>query len=281
MVRMAVLMLLLSAGACSDPPISPGPINPPPPPPPPPPTNTAPVIDSIALSGDRTEVDTNVTVTATVRDAETPADQLRFEWQADVGTFSGEGASVRWQAPRGSMTPVDLVLRLTVRETYGVADANGVRPQHVVTGSSPPVRLHDSQKEVSDLAMIFLQDFSNSSIAPAVTVRNFTDSCSGKQAELDDVVKNREHYQILSSKYSVQSVSFSGQWSRGNVAAPCEFTSRVVKCHPEIPDCFVGKIVFAAATCALETRYESRRWWLCDSRFVNPRLNPQGFFFGR
>ena len=46
-----------------------------------------------------------MTLTATVRDAETPVAQLKYEWKADAGTFTGEGASVKWRAPKGATTP--------------------------------------------------------------------------------------------------------------------------------------------------------------------------------
>ena len=264
----AAFLLAGMAAACGDSPINPGPITPPPPPPPPQ-TNQAPVIESIAFASERAEVDTEIAVTAVVRDAETAVEQLRFEWRADTGTFSGEGAAVRWRPAKGSVaTPADVTVRLTITEVYGVADANGVRPQHVVNGTSPAVRLHDSVQEVTDLASTFLADFTNSSMSPEATVRNFTDSCSGKQAELEDVRKNREHYRIIQSKRSISGVAFNAQRTRADVTAPCEFTSTVIKCHPEIPNCVVNMTTFAAGICAIEARYESRRWWLCDSRFL-------------
>jgi ABC-type glycerol-3-phosphate transport system substrate-binding protein len=89
--RAAVISVALALiiAACGGGATSPGPVTPPPggeggtPPP-----NSAPVIDSIELSAARTEVDSEVTITAHVRDAETPPDQLKYEWKADAGTPS-------------------------------------------------------------------------------------------------------------------------------------------------------------------------------------------------
>ena len=270
--RLAALLLVVFASACGDSPTRP---DPPPPPPPPPPVNTVPVIESITVGADRAEADTEVTVTAAVRDAETAVEQLRLEWTSTAGTFSGTGPSVRWRAPKGPATPAEYVLTLTVTETYGTGQ------QHVVSSASSAVRVHDSPAEVSRLALDFLRDFTNSAVAPEDTVKYFTDSCGGKQAELEDVRKNREHYQIVQSRYSVQSVSLDSQLTRGDVRAPCEFTSRVIRCHPEIPNCVVGMTVPVEGICAMTVRYEQRRWWLCESSFVSPTLQMRGFFFGR
>ena len=116
-------------------------------------------------SATRAEVETDVTLTATVRDAETPVAQLKYEWRADAGTFTGEGASVKWRAPKGATTPADYAVRLTVTETYGAAQ------QNVVNATSPVIRLHDSAKEIGDLALRFLGDFANSLVSPSTCIR--------------------------------------------------------------------------------------------------------------
>jgi hypothetical protein len=271
-LALVILTFMVSCGG--DSPVRPGPLAPPAPPPPPPP-NQVPVIESITVGAERAEADSEVAVTASVRDAETAVEQLRLEWSAPAGTFTGSGVSVRWRAPKGPATPADYTLTLTVTETYGTGQ------QHVVSRTSSAVRVHDSPQELSALAMDFLRDFSDSRVSAEDAVRHFADTCAGKQAELEDVRKNREHYQIVQSRYSVQSVSVDAQRTRGEVRASCEFTSRVVKCHPEIANCAVGMTVPVQGVCAMEGRYEQRRWWLCESRFVNPTLQMRGFFFGR
>ena len=87
---------ILAAGSCGgsgSQPVSPGPISQPIAT-----VNTPPTIESIAASASRAEVDTDITLTATVKDAETAVSLLKFEWKADVGTITGEGASVKWRA---------------------------------------------------------------------------------------------------------------------------------------------------------------------------------------
>jgi hypothetical protein len=245
--------------------------------------NQPPVIDSIAISTDRAEVDTDVTVTATVRDAETPIDQLAFEWKADVGTVTGTGAVVKWRAPKGAPTPRDYTLTLTVTETYGSPDASGVRPKNTTTATSVAVRLHDSSKELADLSMSFLRDFANSSVSPSTCLRDFTDSCPGKKFERDDIENNRNKFQILGSTLNFKEAFVARDQLTANMRATCSFTSRRIKCGPDDSvGCTVGAIENADGDCLLTARYEQKRWWLCDSNFSpNGTLTPSmRAFFG-
>jgi hypothetical protein len=266
-LRAAPLLLLLTLVACgSDAPTRPGPIQQPPPQPQP--ANSAPVIESIAVSSERVETDTDVTVTAAVRDAESPLEQLRFEWAADAGTFSGTGASVRWRLPRGAATPGQHTLRLTVVEPMGAT-------QQSVSANSPSIRVHDSQKELGDLALRFLGDFANSSVAADVAVREFSDSCSGKQSEREDVQNNRRHYQILSSELNLASVRVRVPWSEADMTVRCKFTSRQTACSSSSPSgCRVGSTVTVQGNCNLTAVYEQQRWLLCSSRFASSGLLP-------
>src|ERR1700752_2333655 len=104
---LAVALVCASWGVGGQQPVSPGPITQPIAA-----VNPPPVIESIVASVSRTEVDTDVTLTATVRDTEPPVGQLKFEWKADVGAFTGEGATVKWRAPKGVTTPSDQTIRL-------------------------------------------------------------------------------------------------------------------------------------------------------------------------
>src|SRR5688572_15842941 len=81
----------LFIAACGGPPTAP--------PPPPPPLNSPPVIQSVTVQRERVEVNEEIVVTATVSDLETPVDQLKFDWSGDAGSFTGQGAVVRWQPP--------------------------------------------------------------------------------------------------------------------------------------------------------------------------------------
>ena len=149
------------------------------------------MIEGITVDAERTEVNTDVTFTAVVKDEDTSVDQLKFEWKADAGTFSGEGPSVKWRAPTDISTPADYTITLTVTETYGAPDALGVRPKNVSTATSPAIRVHNSPKELGDMSILFLKDFATSSTPSSTCLRNFSDSCPGKAEEKSDIDNNR------------------------------------------------------------------------------------------
>ena len=267
-------MLLLST--CGGGPAGPGPV----PPPPPPPVNAPPTIESIALGTERVEVSEEVTVTATVRDPETAVGDLQYAWSAEGGTFSGEGASVQWRPPADADTPADYVLELTVTETYGTADANGVRPSHTVKGSSAAVRVHDSPQEIGDLAMGFLRDFATSSISADEAVREFSDGCRGKSAEREDIEFNRKYLRIIDSSLRLVNARMDNNRITGSARVACRFTSVVKECPPNRTDCKVGVTERVSGDCDMTTVYEERRWWLCESSFHGDRPSFMRLFFG-
>ncbi len=275
-VAMALAALVV---ACGGSPGGPGPVTPPPPTQP---VNAPPTIESIALGAERVEVTDEVTVTATVRDAETPVAELQYAWSADGGTFSGEGASVRWRPPADRATPAEYTMRLSVTETYGFADASGVRPRHVVAATSTAsVRVHNSPKEVGDLALGFLREFATSTIPADVAVRDFSDSCRGKSEERGDIADNRVYYEILASSLNLVNVSIAGSRTAGTARVACSFTSRVKACQPGRPGCAVGATERVSGECVLTTVYEQRRWRLCTSAFESGvNLPAMRWFFG-
>ena len=268
----AVLALaLVGTVSCGSSPTSPGPggaITPPVTA-----VNTPPVVDGIAVSASRAEVETDVTLTATVRDAETPVTQLRYEWRADTGTFTGEGASVKWRAPRGATTPADHTIRLAVTETYGGSQ------QNVVNATSPVIRLHDSPKELGDLSLSFLGDFANSSVSPSTCVRNFSDSCRGKAEEKGDIEFNREHFVVTGSSLRLQNVTVAANEMTATMSVACRFTSRIIKCEPGSVGCSVGAVGTVAGDCRLTGVYEQQRWWLCSSNFDGAQVPGFRSFF--
>jgi hypothetical protein len=257
--------------SCGSTPAGPGPVTPPSTQPPPtPPVNVPPTIDSIAIGVNRAEVGDDVTVTATVSDPETAITDLQFAWSADAGTFSGEGPSVKWRPPSEGVTPADYTMRLTVTETYGVADANGVRPKNVVSATSAgSVRVHNSPKEIGDMSLTFLRDFANSAIPADVAVRDFSDSCPGKAEERTNVADNRIHYEVLSASLNLVNASVATNRMTGNAKVACGFNSLVKACQADRPTCKVGSVEKVAGDCVLTSVYEQRRWWLCDSHFEN------------
>jgi hypothetical protein len=240
------------------------------------------VIESITVDAPRAEVGTDVRLTASVRDAETAVDQLIYEWAADAGTFSGQGASVTWRPAEDATTPADFVIRLTVREQYGTAPAGGQRPEHRVTGTSSPIRVHNSPKELGDMALRFLGDFANSSVSPDTCVREFSDSCQEKEVERDQIEDNRRDYEILSSSLSLRNVNVSSDRMSANMRVACAFTSRVRACvsGTSVPNCSVGATERVAGDCLLTGVYQQNRWWLCESRFDGQLLPSMRGFFG-
>lgn len=248
-VMVSVLATLVLA-ACGSSPVQP------PPPPPPPPPNQPPTIQSIQLDQRRVDVGTRVAVSAVVVDAETPVEQLRYQWTATLGLFEGEGREVTWQAPADIDEPVNVTLRVSVIESV----PGGSPGQANQTSFELPdaVRVHDSERELRELTRAFLDDFLDDSVSPSRSVRDFSDTCSGKESEREDVERVRELYSMLpSSSYSIRSVVVTEPWARAEMTARCEFVSR----HKA-----TGVEGIARGICNLTGIYEGERWWLCTSR---------------
>jgi hypothetical protein len=243
--------------------------------------NDAPVVESITPSSDHVELDNEITVTAVVTDHETPIDQLKFDWTADAGAFTGTGASVKWRAPKDIKTPADYDIKLTVTEVYGTPNSAGIRPQNVTVATVPAIRVHNSPKELGDLSMRFLSDFATSSVSASTCVRDFSDSCRGKVDERGDIESNRVHFEILSSSLTLKSVAVASSGLTANMVVACSFTSRIKACDPGDKACVVGDVGTAHGYCILTGKYENRRWWLCDSHFAGKLVGSIRNFFGR
>jgi hypothetical protein len=204
--------------------------------PPPPSNNAPPVVTAIVVQGTSgprepaqyATLGETVNVTATVTDAETPVAQLEYQWSSNVGgTFSTNAASVT-TAPMvvTAATPVNAVLTLTVTERYGATQS------HRVTATST-VDLHNSPKEVGDLAVLFLEEFSRQ-LPVDVVMRNFTASCPEAAEERAQVAANNNQNLVLN--YSIgqatTTVPFSGTCPfrnvRGDACAqvPVSWTAR-------------------------------------------------------
>jgi hypothetical protein len=104
-------------------------------------------------------------------------------------------------------------------------------------------------------------------------VRDFSDSCRGKEAELEDIEDNRATYTILSSSLVFQSVAVSADRLTAEAEVGCEFSSRINA---------TGAIERAAGDCRTTAVYEQRRWWLCESAFIpaEPLTAAMTAFFG-
>ena len=237
------------------PPTGPGPIDPGPTPTP----NNPPRIVSLTASLERVEVGEQVTFTAIVMDDETPVDDLKYEWAVTSGTIVGTGRVVRWTAPVGIATPANHAATLTVVDRY---PSGQQMLEHRVTSQSSQLLVEDSSAIVRGLSEKFLANFVNSSVTPEVCVQDFATSCRGRNSELEQIVANRKNYLILSSKVSVTNVSVNAGRTRAEVLASCEFTSRKLT---DGPDGKAGATVVASGICDLDSIYENKRWWLCDS----------------
>lgn len=256
----------LIAGGCG------GPGTQPSPPPgsgnPPPPVNTPPQVKSIAVLDSRAEVGVPLTLTATVEDLETPVANLTYAWSAETGTFTGTGPIVTWVAGQDAKTPADVVLTLTVTEKYGSGSTGG---ENKVT-STTTVRLNNSPKELQELSLRFLGDFANSRVSPEKCVSEFSDSCSGKKDELQDIADNRHDFEIIASTLRHTSLSIAPSRLTATVHTACSFTSRVITTNPREENCRNGacplnSVGSVSGDCRTTNVYEKGRWWLCSSNF--------------
>jgi hypothetical protein len=229
----------------------------------------APVIASIVAHGARPNEPVNfadageeITITATVADPDTPPEQLVFQWTADTGTFTDTGATVKWHAPSDATTPASITLSLNVADNTGNSAT-----------SSTTISLHDSAKEVGNLARDFLLDFSDSSRPASFVVRNFSKSprCEGERdAEFSQIEENRRLYRITSSSVGAAKVNvqFGSQ--------PCSYVPRNGDACAAVPATWDSVCVTADPACIpgrsdgtdyVTAVYEESQWRLCASYF--------------
>ncbi len=225
-------------------------------------TNNPPVIKSIVAQGTRLRQPANfadygeiIVLTAVVEDAEKPPAQLNYQWLACGGTFSGTGAQVQWAAPIGGPPS-------TCRVELVVSDGSRIATGSVV------VRLHNSAAEVGTLAQQFLDEFADSTISAATTVRNFSNSCSGKFDELEQVTKNRKELIINSHTYGAAKVTVAfgavcGIGSKIKTGDACVLTP--VEWRSTYKE--DGRLEVAKGTSIITGIYRDSQWWLCDSLF--------------
>lgn len=223
---LSVLFAIITAGCSGDP--GTGPSDPPPS------NNALPVVTSIVVRGTAPRepaqyatLGETVNVTATVTDAETPVAQLTYEWTSSAGgTFSANAPTATWTAPLSAATPLKATLTLTVTERFGTNQTNRVTATSVVD-------LHDSAKEVGDLAVLFLEDFSKQ-LPVDVIMRNFTNTCPEAAEERAQVAANNQQNEVLSYRIDppATTVPFTGTCPfrnvRGDACAqvPVQWTSR-------------------------------------------------------
>jgi len=236
--------------------------------------NESPTITSLKAQGSRedepaqfADLGEEITVAATVTDAESSPDSLTYAWSADLGTFSGTGQSVKWRAPAAGATPAKATLTLVVVEKYQTTNDSGlpVTAENRVT-KSISVSVHDSVNEVGDMATEFLTNFSKSEVPVSTVMKDFTPTCSGTADEREEVAKNREIYTITS--YSIGSptvrIDFDGTCSyRGRSGDACSDS----RAEWDSTNKETGKKGVAKGVDHIAAVYRSGRWWLCSSDF--------------
>ena len=240
-------------------------------------TNQPPVIQSVTARGVKpsepdnfADLSEEITVTAVVIDAETTPDRLVYEWSGTDGSFIGTGPSAKWRAPASGATPFVANLKLTVVDRYQTTDGGGlpITFEHRVEKTFT-VKVHDSVKEVGGMATLFLENFSKSSIAPAVVMQDFLVGCYGTAEELQDVVDNRNEFTITSSTVgpAAVTINFGGTCAYLNRSGDACSNSSVSWTSTEKA---TGKVTTVQGVDQVAAVYRNARWWLCDSKF-NPK----------
>jgi len=241
--------------------------------------NAAPVIQAINVNS-RAEAGAEIEVNVTVTDQEATTATLVFEWSATGGTFSGSGATVRWQAP-AIASPAAFDLNVTVIERYPVAlPSGGEETRENRTSGRATVRVNDSSRELTALGTTFIDDFLHSERTPEFCVRNFSDSCPGKAEELSDIRTNRARFinNPSASNMGPTSITFFDVASSSRrvqvPASQSTYAELTASCRFAATDRSTGQSSVAVGTCFLTGVYESFQWRLCDSRFLAPSLTP-------
>lgn len=232
--------------------------------------NAPPVIQSITVDS-RAEANTDVQVAAVVTDQETNPSSLTYQWTATGGSFTGTGATVRWQSPAvGDPTAVELTLTVIERYTVPAAGGGDEARENRVVGKAT-VHVNDSQREITGLASTFIDDFVHSERTPEFCVRNFSDSCQGKQDELNDIRSNRATFVNDPGQSSLGSgpISFYESGSRRQPVPTSQagFAELQAPCRFAATNKATGQFGVAIGTCVLTAVYEDWRWRLCESNF--------------
>ena len=263
LVFSSVFVVAFTALSCGDSTTKPSPVTPPAVVEPPPVVrNDAPIIASMTVSNPRVEADQAVVATAFVSDAETPLDQLTYQWSgAPVnGTFTGSGPIATWRAPRQQTTPDLYTLKLLITEKYISAG----QPKENSVSSTVQVHYNDSPKEITTISMRFLTElFPTYTIPAQQAVADFSDSCSEKASEYNDVANNRNNFQILSGTYTNVSVTPNADRTFADVSGTCVFKD----IPKDLKNPNAGKTETVTGICRLTAIYENWKWWLCSSHF--------------
>jgi hypothetical protein len=249
-----------------------------------------PSIDGITIQGRRSrqparfaDVRETVDVTATVRDAETPVEELTFEWTATTGIFSGTGPRVTWTAPQSVSGPATVTITLKVIERFG----NPGQPKNFsqdVSGTQT-LSLHDSQAEVGAMAVRFLTEFSQPQVNKNAddVMKDFKPGACPQpglvDAEREDVIR---HY----TSFTMHSYRIENPDVRVGFGEGCSFRGRpgdacaIVRVLWDSTDTSRGVRSTAAGLDHIGAAYApaDARWWLCSSDFESTTTLRQQFY---
>jgi hypothetical protein len=272
-LRSLALIVAIVSAACGDGPTKPDPIVTPPPPPPPV-NNSAPVISSITVQGTKRsepanfgDVGETVPVTAAVTDAETNVDLLQYNWTATLGSFTGTGSRVSWVAPAAAVTPATVTITLEVVERFGTNQENRVT-------KTATVALHDNAKEVGDMSVRFLTEFSKPQTNKdwRDVMRDFKASACPDPGEIDsertDVVNHYSNFFMNDYRVDPAKVTtnFGGTcpWAgaKGDACAAVSVRWNSTNMSTKVTATTVGIDHVSAAFSIADNR-----WWLCSSYF--------------
>ena len=246
--------------------------------------NTPPTVGSLTVQAPRknqprtlASIGDRMSLTVSINDAETALSALSVTWSAlpNIGTFSGSGASVQWTAPASTSSPQTVVLTVTVVEPYVEADSTGLPiPKEHRIQRTATVKVHDSVKEVSDMAVDFLTLFSNSALGPEAVLHNFSKTCDGGDGygdEYDDIVKHRAA--IVVQSFNITPPTVFEYDFRSSQACTNKGSTPGDVCV-EVPVTWVDYIIAedrtrpVSGTDFVTGVYENAQWRLCHSRWT-------------
>ena len=291
---LAACALSLSIAACggdSKPPTQPPPVvNPPTNSEPP--ANTRPAIDAITAQGRRAkqpprfaDVKETIDLAATVRDPETPIDELTYQWTATAGTITGTGRNVTWTAPDTVADPKDpkgqtVTITLKVIEAYGHPGQAKIFSQD--TSATVTVSLHDSVTEVGGMSVRFLEEFSKPQTNRdwRDVMRDFSrNACpvpNEYDAERESVEDHIANYVMHSYSIGPASVTvnFGGICAVGPLPGDACITSRVMW-NSSGPN---GGTTRGTDHLTAVYSQSDQRWWLCSSRYLADTSTGASFY---
>lgn len=245
-----------------------------------PPDNTPPTITAIVIQGSRpneppdfADLHETVSLSAQVSDPETAADQLEYQWTALAGTIVGEGPNVSWQAPDASeTTPVAVAIELRVIERYG--QDNIFQHEAMATRT---LSLHDSVREVGDMARRFLTEFSKPN--PSDDWREIMidfDLAGGTCADPGAIEEEKGQVITHYTNFVMHNYEIDPATVNVNFGSHCALRNRAGDACTGVPvfwdstDKRTGKRAQTQGIDRLAAAYSktASRWWLCSSDLV-------------